>query len=310
MLGRTLDWGMPLLRDLTLELSVVRDGALLYRATTFAGFLGIFTASRPGAYAVAVNFRCADDGAEEEEEEEEQQEDEAFNWPIGVVVRHTLESCSSYSAALVHLEREPLMSQTYFILAGVEPGQACVLTRGLRNSIRPVHLAPHGVEAAVTAVSQHAHETQKQAAQIQQQKGRPRGIGKGGASSNASESAQPNSSNAPVLRSYLLQANLDHWIRARSRDFQESLPRTRLVEQCFAARVSASSVGASVVSEDEMWRLLCVDPIWDEQTIYATVCVPAIDHYVNRLQPPVPVTSVKKQATTSRGRASGGKKRR
>jgi hypothetical protein len=61
MLGRTLDWQQPALRHLTIELSFVRDGKLLYRATSFAGFLAIFTGHVPSQEHSAYSIRnsCA-----------------------------------------------------------------------------------------------------------------------------------------------------------------------------------------------------------------------------------------------------------
>lgn len=48
MLGRTLDWQHEhMLSQLTIELSFVREGKLLYRAASFAGFLAIFTGHVP-----------------------------------------------------------------------------------------------------------------------------------------------------------------------------------------------------------------------------------------------------------------------
>lgn len=42
---------------LNIDVRVVRGRQLLYTATTWAGYIGILTAQRPGAYAAAVNFR-------------------------------------------------------------------------------------------------------------------------------------------------------------------------------------------------------------------------------------------------------------
>jgi hypothetical protein len=48
VLARTLDWDLPELRDLTIELDVRHGTTPLYTATTFAGYVGILTAMRPG----------------------------------------------------------------------------------------------------------------------------------------------------------------------------------------------------------------------------------------------------------------------
>ena len=54
---RTMDWDMPALAALTCEVDFVRGGALLFRATTWVGYVGVLTGLKPGAFSVAVNYR-------------------------------------------------------------------------------------------------------------------------------------------------------------------------------------------------------------------------------------------------------------
>ena len=54
MLGRTLDWDEPLLQALAIEVEVRREGRPLFVATTWAGFIGVFTATLPGTGTVCV----------------------------------------------------------------------------------------------------------------------------------------------------------------------------------------------------------------------------------------------------------------
>jgi hypothetical protein len=56
-LARTLDWPMPMLRRMTIQVRFLRDRRVLYHATTFVGYTGVLTAMRPGGFAVAVNYR-------------------------------------------------------------------------------------------------------------------------------------------------------------------------------------------------------------------------------------------------------------
>ncbi len=48
-LARTLDWELPLLRELTIDVIFTRGATPVFRATTFAGYSGVLTAMRPGA---------------------------------------------------------------------------------------------------------------------------------------------------------------------------------------------------------------------------------------------------------------------
>ena len=56
-LARTLDWDMPVLREFTIEVSFVQKKKEVFRATTWAGYVGVLTGLRRGSFAAAVNFR-------------------------------------------------------------------------------------------------------------------------------------------------------------------------------------------------------------------------------------------------------------
>ena len=77
---------------------------------------------------------------------------------------------------------------------------------------------------------------------------------------------------------------MDHWLTLRSLDHQYSLPRTKLIHQL----LQQSAVQGVAHSEQRMWQLLAVDPVWDHSTIYATVCIPATDRFVTLVTCPHP----------------------
>lgn len=54
---RTMDWDMPALAALTIEVDFVRAGAKVFTATTWAGYVGVLTGVRPRGFSVAVNYR-------------------------------------------------------------------------------------------------------------------------------------------------------------------------------------------------------------------------------------------------------------
>lgn len=64
LLGRTLDWELPLLEALNVQLRVFKRGKLLYHSVSWAGYIGVLTALRPSSqgYGLAINFRDATDG--------------------------------------------------------------------------------------------------------------------------------------------------------------------------------------------------------------------------------------------------------
>jgi hypothetical protein len=355
MLGRTLDWQQPALRALTIELSFMRQGQLLYRATSFAGFLAIFTAHVPGpnGYAVAVNFRCEDEaapeeGSDEDEEDGEQDEeeervdedddanmqpsghhagsagsrkhssagsaesvattsgaavdDDEFSFPVGYLVRHVLESCRDYASAQAVLHTAPLMSHTYFMLSAAKAEQGAVLiTRDAFASVRPVKLQldATGRKGSAAASSVAAASSSPAAAAAASSSSSSKGIGVLAAAAVPSAAALRRVPPAlPSSSPWLVQANLDHWLTSKRLDHQQSLPRTRLVSRALT-EARANQVAHT---EARMWQLLSADPLWDEETIYATVSIPAQDRFISLVQCPHP--PAKQQ------RAGGRKKKR
>lgn len=60
--GRTMDWESDFLTRMTVELDFQLGGKTVALATTWAGFVGVLTGMRPGAFSVSVNFRVKGDG--------------------------------------------------------------------------------------------------------------------------------------------------------------------------------------------------------------------------------------------------------
>jgi beta subunit of N-acylethanolamine-hydrolyzing acid amidase len=58
--ARTMDWAMDFLRDVTIEVDFQLDGQTIFLATTWPGYVGVFTGMRPGAYSACVNFRLGE----------------------------------------------------------------------------------------------------------------------------------------------------------------------------------------------------------------------------------------------------------
>jgi hypothetical protein len=58
----------------------------------------------------------------------------SFEFGPAFLVRHTLEGCDSYSAAVEALKRTPLSTSVFFTVCGTEPGQACVIERTQREA--------------------------------------------------------------------------------------------------------------------------------------------------------------------------------
>lgn len=120
VLARTLDWELPLLKQLNIDVRVHRGGQLLYVATTWAGYIGILTAQRPGQYAAAVNFRerCSDEPAG----------CDGLVLPVGLAMRLAFEECASYTEFVERISGVPSMAPFYCLVASAT-GDGAQITR-------------------------------------------------------------------------------------------------------------------------------------------------------------------------------------
>jgi hypothetical protein len=158
---RVLDWRPPGVGR-TVIVAWQRGPAGEFANITWPGFVGVATAMAPGRFAVALN--------------QAPMLSRGLSWPgdwlagrIGVwrsralppthLLRQVFEQCETYEDAYEVLSRTPLCLPAFFTLAGVEPGQGCVIERTeteVAHRTVPTAVANHWVGLA--------------------QRGRPRGI--------------------------------------------------------------------------------------------------------------------------------------
>lgn len=148
-LCRTLDWKI---KGLGRTLIVARqDGpAGPFVNATWPGSVGIYTAMAPGRFAAAINQPPLRSRAPWTL---------PFDWlaarvrqyactdlPPSHLLRLAFETCADYEEARDFLRETPICMPAFFSLAGVAPGEGCIIERTERAAI--VHEAP-------TAVSNH-----------------------------------------------------------------------------------------------------------------------------------------------------------
>jgi len=145
---RTMDWPMPGLEKMTIEVDYVSQGRVLYSATTWPGYVGVLTGLRPQAYSVSVNYRRTQRGADDmfKAVVHNMLQGLAQSWPVSFLVRECLESVETYEGAIGALQQSDLMAPTYITVAGTEAGQGVVITRSRKPSqALPLwNLAEHG----------------------------------------------------------------------------------------------------------------------------------------------------------------------
>jgi len=121
---RTMDWEMPELKDLTIDVDFVRKGHIIFSATTWAGYVGVMTATKPDVCTVALNYRRLGDGVLTNYTKSVN-----GSWPVGFLIRHLLETENDYNKIKGYLSHSPLISPCYLTIGGSKAGQGVVLSR-------------------------------------------------------------------------------------------------------------------------------------------------------------------------------------
>ena len=142
---RTMDWDLPVLMSMTIEVEFQRKGVTQFIATTWPGNAGILTGMRlatnggedgggicdSSGYSVSVNYRRTERG--NASPLKETLRNFAYGalraWPVGYLVRAVLEQDTSYATACASLMTSRLMAPVYFTVAGALPGQGIVIAR-------------------------------------------------------------------------------------------------------------------------------------------------------------------------------------
>lgn len=125
-------WAMTeVLRPTVIKLDFQRSQKTVFKAVTFAGYLGILTGVKQGAFSMTVNERFNLNGGFIGLLEWILG-DHSQHW-VGFLTRQLMQNETSYEAAKTMLSTTKLIAPVYFILAGTQPGQGAIITRD-RNS--------------------------------------------------------------------------------------------------------------------------------------------------------------------------------
>ncbi|TNM88383.1 hypothetical protein fugu_004637 [Takifugu bimaculatus] len=135
--GRNLDYPHPVLRNMTLNAVFLKNGKVVYQGTSFAGYVGLWTAQSPDKFTVSGDQRGSEHW---------------WNWwknvvsalllrrsPVSWLLRETLEEAQDFQDAVLRLSKIPIITGVYYIVGGVRAGEGVVITRD-RNG--PVDIWP------------------------------------------------------------------------------------------------------------------------------------------------------------------------
>ncbi|XP_006834522.1 PREDICTED: acid ceramidase [Chrysochloris asiatica] len=128
------------LKPLTVNLDFQRNNKTVYKASSFAGYVGTLTGFKPGMFSLSLNERFATSGGYMGILEWLLGKKDAM-W-IGFITRSVLENCTSYEEAKNTLSKTKLMAPAYFILGGNQSGEGCVITRDRKVSLDVYELNP------------------------------------------------------------------------------------------------------------------------------------------------------------------------
>jgi N-acylethanolamine-hydrolysing acid amidase len=122
---RTMDWDMSYLKDLTINCEFISKGRVIYKTTTWAGYIGALTGMRPGGFSVSVNFRRTNTG----EIWTNVKKAIKSSWPIGFLVRHVLQVAGDFNKAVEWFSDAQLIAPCYLTVGGVANNEGIIITR-------------------------------------------------------------------------------------------------------------------------------------------------------------------------------------
>lgn len=146
-LSGTMDWDADFLKDLTIELEFIKKGKPIAIVTTWLGYVGVFTGMRlnsmgseneqknTNGYTVSLNFRRSDRPSLWTNIVRTLR----YEWPVGFLIRHVLETVDSMDEAFLRLARTRLVAPCYLILSGCGPNDGILIVRD-RDGPVSIHL--------------------------------------------------------------------------------------------------------------------------------------------------------------------------
>lgn len=119
-------------KKLSITVDFQRFGKTVYTGSTWAGYVGLQTGQRPNEFTVALNAK-----------------DTPGKWQTNIIeitmtnahaliftlIRDTLASALDFASAVHKLSTHPVSAPCYFIVGGIWPGEAVVITRA-RNQVQ------------------------------------------------------------------------------------------------------------------------------------------------------------------------------
>lgn len=137
--GRNLDYALtPYLQDLAYIAKFQRNNTLVFTAAQIAGFLGVLTGHKHNAFTFEINER-----------------NQGSFWinamylildkkatPLSFLTRNLMENMTNFDEAVNLMSKSDLIAPAYFIIGGVKPYEAVILTRNQSSVINEWRIDP------------------------------------------------------------------------------------------------------------------------------------------------------------------------
>ncbi|PAV65317.1 hypothetical protein WR25_13043 [Diploscapter pachys] len=120
------------LKELVINVNFLRQGQIVYKATTFAGLAGILTGLKPHAFTISTNSRGGGIASNLYNFFYRGINDMAF---VLFADRDVMEKCNNYAEAIDYLSNTPIMAPAYFIVGGRQPGEGAVISRSPNETV-------------------------------------------------------------------------------------------------------------------------------------------------------------------------------
>jgi len=132
--GRNLDFwdGMGFtdaLKDLAVDIDWQKGGKTIFTTSSIAGFVGVLSGIKRGAFSVTINTRFYPEGIQELFYEVIVAITEDGAELVSLLTRDVLMNDKDYTTALNHLSNGPLVADVYYTLAGANPGEGAIISR-------------------------------------------------------------------------------------------------------------------------------------------------------------------------------------
>ncbi|XP_020832392.1 acid ceramidase [Phascolarctos cinereus] len=128
------------LKPLSVNLDFQKNNRTVFKATSFAGYVGMLTGMKPGTFSLTLNERFNLNGGFLGVIEWMLGRREDM-W-IGFLMRSVLENATSYEDAKNLLIKTTVLAPAYFILGGNKSGEGCVITRDRKSTVDVYELKP------------------------------------------------------------------------------------------------------------------------------------------------------------------------